>query len=263
MIFFRLILPLLLTGLAHGVSINWRSVQSPQPDLTVAIRVELREFRGLCVPSVNNVDEWLQNWNRVDGTDYNASDGFFASTVDYNGNLEGAVYMWLADYRGRWVLLTNPNWTWPDVSSPIAFPEDFFTSDSGTVAVVGSIGSDSSLSPQLVSAPAPRVIFEGWVEEQGLADSSGNADGDSLTDFEEFVFGTNPNIPNQPIELNILRAAEVFLTIDESIHPQIRLEVLDLSNQSRSFEQIDDQTFKILNPNLDRDFFKVRYSLKQ
>lgn len=250
----------LLSGcFAQAVTINWRSVQSPNPDLTVAVRVELGNF-GSFRPTPDNVSEWLENWTRADGTDYNAGDGFFASSFDYQGGLTGQAFMWLADYRGNWILLTNPTWTWPDASSPIALPEDFFTSDPGTTAIVGVVSTEGRLTPESIRAPAPSVIFEGWLEERNVL-AEGDTDGDGRSNFEEFIYQSDPNSSDPLNPLRIEVADTVRLIFPAPIHPQIRMSLIEFPSETAvAFEQIDGVTLQV--PREDKAIFSLRFSLK-
>ncbi len=217
---------------ATEVTVNWRSKMLVNDGIIDGARVELGTF-GSFVPTRDNVGEWHEHWQVADQTNYLGSNGLFASTFDLDQNLEGGVYMWLADFEGNWILLTNVGWVWPDVNSGLPLPKDYFTTDGMTVAVVGSINQTSSvdhLGTEMFEAPGPSGIFQMWLEHHGLANGGGDPDGDGWSNFDEFVRGGDPNVVGNLNCVEIEVGNEVVVRLQGGIHPQVRVEVEESSD---------------------------------
>jgi len=265
---FGLLELLLLCGLS-AATINWRSRAVIMDGVDGAAQAELGTF-GSFTPTRENVSEWLENWQAVDSTPYDEENGLFASTADFTDVLSGSAYLWLADFSGNWILLTNSNWQWPAGEFPPPFPRDFFTTDPGTIAVLGTLTQDSAtehLETEFVAAPAHPSIYAGWLRMNGLGDQPGDDDGDGFSNLEEFARGGDPKVAGDLSCVTMVSRPVRQLIIPGTIHPQIRLELLaseDLKSWiTVEFEQTQEGSNVVLLPEDlgPKQFFRVRYSL--
>ncbi len=252
-----------------AIQVRWNSGEFPMDQISGAARVELGSF-GSFTPTAENADEWGEHWSSADATEYSEVVGGFSSVFSYGESFQGAVYMWLADYRGNWILLTSPAWTWPDLTIPVEFPRLFETTDDRTVAVVGEVilgSATEHLRSELVSAPAFSGIFGGWLQERGLSDGSGDADGDGFSNLEEFARGGDPHVFGDLMRVRPLLTLSKGVSVPGLIHPQVRVrleksdDLLNWEFASTSNEVVSGSS--VLRP-LDGDaekFWRVDYRL--
>lgn len=128
---------LLAAGSGHGQTLDWGSevfsdlVDSQGDTLDSVFVFELGAFVDGFVPDETNVGLWHQNWMVFDQASYNASLGYFTSTVTMNDDgsssynpssisFEGlSAYLWIRNSTDpvegtEWLLARAASWVFPN-----------------------------------------------------------------------------------------------------------------------------------------------------
>lgn len=155
--------------------------QSDGAPMDTSFTFELGSFDPSFTPTSSNTSEWGNYWTPVPGdgssTAYTeeALPGSIAPNTGYSSSFSGSVtldsnespfgtsdqaYIWGFDDRdgsgtGEWVLLTNPDWKYPQVvDGPQIGGATFAAGDAGTIALLGSVNPEFAGvgdAPHLVS----------------------------------------------------------------------------------------------------------------
>ncbi|WFB35028.1 hypothetical protein P3T73_12745 [Kiritimatiellota bacterium B12222] len=193
------------------------NVTSEGEEMASNFRFELGIFKEGFTPSVDNMDQWAENWIPAQRALYNQEHHWFTSRYTVSGDEEGftpGAKTWIWGFSGslenaEWILLRNQHWVWPAVnpSSPLAKTWNMANADE---VLVGGIGGAFVLQ----SAPVdgvypPPTTWEQWKQEN-LGDdevlSGVDANENGIPDLIEYVQGldANGNLNMSNLRLNVL-----------------------------------------------------------
>ncbi len=221
--FFGLGLSLLLVAPVEGGQVDWSSsafsthLTSAGVPLDDSFRFELGAFVDGFTPTAANTADWAAHWRVAQRTAYNSETQLFAAShvVETNASPFGMTeqgYIWglSINHPAEWVLLTNPEWTWPMAGG--ANPPESWTVRSSTISVVGTVdrsGEPFFLQTQAVD-PAneiPWIRGSAWRSERftetqlgdGTADWAADPDGDGKSNLTEMALDSDPLVADEPL----------------------------------------------------------------
>lgn len=222
---------LLISALRGQVPIPWSSppaatnLTSSGQTMDNSFVFELGVFTGSFVPTAENRDEWEENWNVADQSNYDSSTARYTSVHTAASNsapftVGKAAYVW-GQSGSEWILFRSESWIWPATSFPSP-ALDPWQADAAT-AIIGTI--HSSGSPFLMKAASvapPAMTWEEWqqifladVDENGTND---DPDRDGIPNLMEFAFGGVPTVPGPGPHLPVS-----FRVIDGSRYLSMRV----------------------------------------
>lgn len=175
-----------------------------------SFRFELGVFTGGFVPTSANTSQWAANWVSAQRAVYNETNRFFtaehvvtANAAPFTSGIQAYVWGFGGTRGDEWILFRASNWNWPtaDPLNPVALN---WNTSAATQVIVGSI--NSSGEPYLMrtavvsSSLPPPTTWAQWQAESldgvALNGPSDDADGDSIRNDLEFVFGLDPRKPD-------------------------------------------------------------------
>lgn len=220
-------------------SIFWNSDPN-QTNLTSAgspmdgkFRFEIGVFAGSFVPTTANKDQWAANWRPAARTIYQTGTSRYASNLVVSSNASpftiGKIsYVWgfrggAAD--GEWILFRESAWTWPNASG-FEFLEWYAQNATPVIGQIHGSGSPFLMKSAAVSNAAPPTTT--WTQWKAENIPVGSANGpnddpdlDGTPNLLEFVFGTDPVLPNSPTTTPVaLVSGHMEITVPRRIdHP--------------------------------------------
>ena len=123
---------------------------------------------GNFTPTADNLNLWNGNFTALGTTNWDETFTQFSGTVTLSSNAAPfatttQAYIWGYNFdvvgsASQWVLLTNPNWTFPQSSD--LFPVSWGTSDIGTSAIFGALAPSAGVGANpylqtLAAVPEP------------------------------------------------------------------------------------------------------------
>lgn len=216
MILNRAALILLLIAPLHANPIKWScdaqsvNVTSSGQPMDSSFRFELGVFPGGFVPSAGNASEWASHWESAQRVTYNTDTKRFSGQYQVQSNnapfTDGAqAYIWGFGGNGgsEWILFRGANWFWPE-ADPLDTTGVTWNASNATLAVVGHINTSGNpflmQTAVLLEVPPPPTTYADWQSEElgGVAadDPGDDPDGDGNENILEFVFDTQPLVPD-------------------------------------------------------------------
>lgn len=175
-------------------------------------RFEIGVFSGTFIPTAGNVASWAASWRSARRVSYNANTRRFSDNFSVSNNaapftIGKSAYVW--GFRGdalvgEWILFRAAAWTWPDANSFVPSIRQWEVASA--TAIVGSINSSGSpflmKSASVTNAAPPATSWSQWQGENlvgvSLNGAGDDPDHDGVSNFLEFVFGTQPFTAGPP-----------------------------------------------------------------
>jgi hypothetical protein len=214
----RLILPLLaacgtveaqesVLWSSDANAVNQTSAGSPMDG---GFKFEIGVFKGSFVPTSGNTASWAANWAPAARTPYLTATKRFADTVVANSNatpftVGKTAYIWGfrgSPASGEWILFRASSWTWPDANG-FMYHEWFAKDATPVLGQIHSSGSPFLMKSAAVSnAAPPSTSWDQWRLDNlagvPLDAPDQDPDHDGSPNLLEFVFGSNPVLPEAP-----------------------------------------------------------------
>lgn len=243
-----LILAITIT-MAGASQVNWRAQVSGAKLLSTGEPIgagfifELGAFSNNFVPNRENFASWRQNFQALESTAYDSSNGIFAASTDVNTNgtpfgIGQPGYIWGSGASGETILLTASTWTWPSAAGAPGFPVNFFTSDSATIAIVGMVSNEEGAAVHLMTERPGAVIpssYNVWLarffnsaerENPAISGPGADADSDGSPNLYEFALSTDPRDPGSALPIQISQIGDVTtLSIEANVRNDVNVSV--------------------------------------
>lgn len=196
----------------------------------------LGAFNSGFSPTRANRSEWADHWTTAKASTYEPEAGFFSGEYQFFSNAApfqttGQGYIWGYNCTGEWILVTNPEWNWPNVFNPIAIPSNW-TINNASVAIVGARNS-GEVHMRTESGggdfKVPALSYASWrdsffnseeVMDPQVSGSAADPDGDGHSNLMEYAQGTDPRDP-----ANVDPGSVIFVERNGRLFPALEFKI--------------------------------------